>query len=151
MTLPTPKIDLLSNHFYKELCRKEIFIILDEWLDVPVLADHDLVNVKLIRARQARAITLEELSDALSIDIIAREVEDTSQTGRLAIVEASITFNRDDLENAARRAAIIASVAGNSTAAFVTTHGDWPDGVDAEAQRLGVTIIRHEDPDYEPA
>ena len=150
MTLPAPKIDLLSKHFYKRLCREEIFIILDEWLDVPVLADWDMVNLKLLQARQSGAISLEELSDGLRTDIVAREAEDDGHTGRLVVVEVSHAFSRDNLEAAARRAALIAEVAGASVAAFVVTHFDWPDKMNAAARQLGVTIIRHEDPYYIP-
>ena len=150
MTLPTPKIDLLSKHFYKRLCREEIFIILDEWLDVPVLADWDLVNLKLIQARQAGAISREELSDGLRTDIVAREAEDDGHTGRLAVVEASLALNRDNLEAAARRATLIAGATGASVDAFVVTHFDWPDEMNAAARQLDVTIIRYEDPYYVP-
>ena len=141
---------MLSNHFYRRLCREENFIILDEWQDVPVLADWDLVNLRLIQARQAGAISLEELSDGLRAGIVAREAEDIDQTGRLAVVEASLAFNRDHLEAAARRAALIAGATGSSAFAFVVTHFDWPDEMNAAACALGVTIIRHEDPDYIP-
>jgi hypothetical protein len=93
-------------------------------------------------------ISREQYLDGLRPGIIAREIGDTGQTGRLAVVEVSVTFNRGDLENAARRAAVISSVTGASTAAFVATHADWPDDVDSLAQQLGVTILRHEDPEY---
>lgn len=148
MTLHALKIDLLSKHFYKRLCCEEIFIILDEWLEARVLVDWDLVNLKLIQARQAGAISLEELSDGLRTDIVARE--DDGHTGRLVVVEVSHTFSRDNLEAAARRAALIAGVTGASVAAFVVTHFDWPDEMNADARQLGVTIIRHEDPCYIP-
>ena len=150
MTLPAPKIDLLSKHFYKRLCREEIFVILDEWLDVPVLADWDLVNLKLIQARRTGAISREELSDGLRTAIVAREAEDDGHTGRLAVVEASLAFDLDNLKAAARRAALIAGVTGASVAAFVVTHFDWPSEMNAAARQLGVTIIRYEDPYYVP-
>ena len=150
MSFPPPKIDLLSNHFYKRLCREEIFIILDEWLDVPVLADWDLVNLKLIQARRTGAISREELLDGLRTDIVAREAEDAGHTGCLAVVEASLAFDRDNLEAATRRAALIARVTGASTSAFVVAHFDCPDEMNAAACQLGVTIIRHEDPYYIP-
>ena len=150
MSFPPPKIDLLSNHFYKRLCREEIFIILDEWLDVPVLADWDLVNLKLIQARRAGAISREELLDGLRTGIVAREAEDVGHTGRLAVVEASLACNRDSLEAAARRANLIAGATGASIAAFVVTHFECPDEMNAAARQLGVTIIRHEDPYYIP-
>ena len=158
MTSPAPETESASdrrlrqidNKFYKDLCRYEIGVILDGWLDCPVLADRDLVSAKLLEARHSGAISREEYLDGLRPDIIARGVEDTVHLGSLAVVEVSVTFNRRDLENAARRAAIIARVIGSSVAPFVATHNAWPDEVNAVAEGLGVTIIRHEDPDYPP-
>ena len=158
MTFPAPEIESASdrrlrqidNKFYKDLCRYEIGVILDGWLDGPVVADRAQINAKLLDARRNGAISREEYQDGLNPDIIARGVEDTDQAGLLAIVEASVTFNQDDLETAARRAAVIAKVTGNSTTAFMATHFDWPDEVNTVARQLGVTIIRHEDPDYPP-
>ena len=138
----------MIGHTYEDRCRYEIGVILDGWLDGPVLADRDRINAQLRQARQGGIISREQYLDGLRPDIIAREIGDSDQTGRLAVVEASVTFNRSDLENAARRAAVISSVTGVNTAAFVATHADWPDEVDSLAQQLGVTIIRHEDPDY---
>ncbi len=138
----------LIGHTYEDRCRNEIGVILDGWLDGPVLADRSRINAQLLQARKGGAISRDQYLDGLRLDIIAREVEDTDQTGRLAVVEVSVTFNRGDLENAARRAAVISSVTGANTDAFVATHGAWPDEVDSLAQLLGVTIIRHEDPEY---
>ncbi len=138
----------LTGNAYEDKCRDQIGVILDGWLDGPIIADRGLINAKLLEARQNNAITREEYLDGLRPDIIAREVADIGQTGRLAIVEASVTFNRGDLENAARRAAIITRVIGVGTAAFVATHSGWPDEVNDAARQLGVTIIRHEDPDF---
>ena len=133
---------------YEDRCRYEIGVILDGWLNGPVLADRSRISEQLRQARHEGIISREQYMDGLRPDIIAREIGDTDQTRRLAVVEASVTFNRGDLENAARRAAIISSVTGVNAAAFVATHADWPDEVDSLAQQLGVTIIRHEDPDY---
>ena len=138
----------LTGNAYEDKCRDQIGVILDGWLDGPVIADRSLINAKLLEARQNNTITREEYLDGLRPDIIAREVADIGQTGRLAIVEASVTFNRGDLENASRRAAIITRVIGVGTAAFVATHSGWPDEVNDAARQLGVTIIRHEDPDF---
>lgn len=138
----------LTGNAYEDKCRDQIGVILDGWLDGPVIADRSLINAKLLEARQNNAITRQEYLDGLSPDIIAREVADTGQTGRLAVVEASVTFNRGDLENAARRAAVIARITGAGTAAFVATHSVWPDEVNEVARQLGVNIIRHEDPDF---
>ena len=157
MTTPAPETESASdrlirqidNKFYRDLCRYEIGVILDGWLDGPVVADRAQINAKLLDARRNGAISREEYQDGLNPDIIARGVEDTDQTAFLAIVEASVIFNQDDLEIAARRAAVIAKVTGSSTAAFMATHFGWPDEVNAIAQALGITIIRHEDPDYQ--
>ncbi len=139
----------LIGNSYEDRCRYEIGVILDGWLNGPVLADRDLISARLFEARQSGVINREEYLDGLRPDIIAREARDTGHDGVLAVVEVSLTFNRKDLENAARRAAIISQVAGISVASFVATHGSWPDEVNATAQSLGVTIILHEDPDYE--
>ena len=139
----------IDNKFYRDLCSYEIGVILDGWLDGPVLANRDLVNVRLFAARKNGVISREEYLDGLRPDIIARGVEDTDYLGPLAVVEVSVTFTRRNLENAARRAAIIARVIGSSVAAFVATHNAWPDEVAPIAEGLGVTIIRHEDPDYD--
>ena len=63
-------------------------------------------------------------------------------------MEATITFNRDDLEKAARRAAVIARVAGVPTDAFLATHHEWPPEIEAIAQQLGVSIIRYESEEH---
>ena len=144
MTEPC-KTDFIKTRLSWGKCRYEIGVILDG----PVVADRAQINAKLLDARRNGAISREEYQDGLNPDIIACEVEDTDQSGLLAIVEASVTFNQDDLEIAARRAAVIAKVTGSSTAAFMATHFDWPDEVNAIAQALGVAIIRHEDPDYQ--
>ena len=74
--------------------------------------------------------------------------DDETHAERLAVVEASVTFNRRDLENAARRAAIIARVTGVLTDGFVATHYEWPDDVGEAAEQLGVTIIRRESEEH---
>ena len=138
----------LIGNTYEDLCRREIGVILDGWLKAPVLADRELINAKLLQARESGAVSREDYLNGLRPDVIARTNADTDHTGPLAIVEVSVTFNRNDLENAARRAAIISGVTGNSVTAFVATHDDWPDEVNTVAGALGVNIIRHEDPDH---
>ncbi len=139
----------LTGQAYEDKCRYNIGVILDDWLDGPIVADRSQINAKLLDSRRNGAISREEYQDGLNPDIIAYGIEDTDQTRLLAIVEASVTFNQDDLEIAARRAAVIVKVTGTSTAAFMATHFDWPDEVTAVARQLGVTIIRFEDPESE--
>ena len=136
----------LIGNTYEEQCRHDIGVILDGWLDGPVVADRAHISAKLLDARRNGAISREEYRQGLNPDIIARGVDDSAHAGPLALVEVSITFNRNDLEIAARRAAIIARVTGADVSPFVATHDEWPDEVDAVAEALGVTIIRHEDP-----
>ena len=142
------RVGRLTGQAYEDRCRYNIGVILDGWLDGPVVADRARINAKLLDARRNGAISREEYQHGLNPDIIACGVEDTDQSGFLAIVEASVTFNQDDLETAARRTAVIAKVTGTSTAAFMATHFDWPDEVNAVARQLGVTIIRFEDPEF---
>ena len=66
----------------------------------------------------------------------------------MAVVEVSITFNREDLENAARRAELIGRVTGIPTAAYLVTLYDWPVEMDTAARDLGVTVIQHFLPKY---
>ena len=90
----------LIGRTYEDRCRNEIAAILDGWLKCAVIADRDMVQQSLLQARTGGLISREDYLDGLRPDIIAREMDDTEQTGRLAVVEASITFNRNDLEHA---------------------------------------------------
>ncbi len=140
----------IANNFYEDLCRREVSVILDGWLEAPVLADRDLIDSKLLDSRQRDAISRHEYLDGLRPDIVARGSEDSGHAGPLAVVEVSVTFNRMDLENAANRAGVIAKVTGLEVIPFLVTHSDWPDEVNAVAEALGVSIIRHEDPNAPP-
>ena len=138
----------LRGASYEELCRDRIGVILDGWLDGPVVADRERIKSFLLQARRRNEISRYEYDEGLSPDIIARECDDDDHAGRLAIVEASITFNRDDIEKAARRAAIISRVAGVPTDAFLATHHEWPPEIDAIARQLGVGVIRYESEEH---
>ena len=133
---------------YEDSCRYYIGVILDGYLDGPILADRERINEQLRKARRNNIISREEYEHGLSPDIIARAEDDTAQADQLAVVEASITFNRRDVENAAQRAAIIARVTGVRTAAYVATHYPWPDEMDTVAQQFGVTIIQKESEEH---
>lgn len=139
----------LIGRTYEEQCRYEIGAILDDWQVGGVLADRQLINTKLLEAREIGSISRDDYLNGLRPDIIARANTDIEHSGPLAVVEVSVTFNQNDLENAAHRAAIIAGVTGNSVSAFVVTHNEWTEDVNAAAEDLGVTIIRHEDPYHE--
>ncbi len=133
---------------YEDLCRAEIDSVLDEWLDRPVLADRERISALLQEARWNNEISRSDYLDGRRADIIARAFNDENHSGPLAVVESSVTFNRNDLQSAARRAEVIGRVLGVATAAFVVTNNDWPPEVGNLAQQLGVTIIRHEAPEF---
>ena len=133
---------------YEDSCRYYIGVILDGYLEGPVLADRELINNQLRKARRNDLISRQEYEHGLSPDIIARAEDDESHAERLAVAEASVTFNRRDLENASQRAAIIARVTGIRTDAFVATHYEWPDDMGVAAEQLGVTIIRRESEEH---
>ena len=128
---------------YENACRQEIAAVLDGFLEWPILADRERINRLLVAARHANRITRAELIDGYHVDIIARAENDDESTGTLAVLEATITFNREDLETASRRADIIARVAGVPTVAYLVTHHDWPAEMDEAARALGVTIISY--------
>ncbi len=133
---------------YEDTCRHEIVAVMDGWLQDPVIADREPINQRLRAARHTGLITRNEYLDGLRPDIIARAGDDENHNGLLAVAEASVTFNRGDLETAARRAEIIARVVGVRTAAFVVTNHQWPDVLNEVARQLGVTIIHHEVPEF---
>ena len=128
---------------YENACRQEIAAVLDGFLEWPILADRERINRLLVAARHADRITRAELIDGYHVDIIARAENDDESTGTLAVLEATITFNREDLETASRRADIIARVAGVPAVAYLVTHHDWPAEMDEAARALGVTIISY--------
>ena len=140
---------MLGNS-YEDVCRYEINALMDGPFADPVLADRDLIKNRLNQARRHNQITRDEYLDALRPDIIVRENADENHTRRLGIIEATLTFNRNDLETAARRAATIARILNLPADPFVITQNEWPDEADETARHLGVTIIRNRSPKFEP-
>lgn len=138
----------LRGDSYENLCQAEIAVILDGWLEWPVVADREHISTRLGEQRHGGLISRQDYLDGLRPDIIARAKKDDAQTEMLAVVEVSITFNREDLATAARRAQIIGQVTGVRTRAFVVTHYAWPDEMDEVARQMGVTLIRHESPKH---
>ena len=141
-------VGALRGDSYEDLCREEIEAILDGWLERAVLADRNRINNRLGELRHGNLISRQDFLEGLRPDIIARAKNDTEESRLLAVVEVSITFNRGDLETAARRARIISDATGVPANAYVVTNHPWPNDVAQSAQQLGVTIIRHEAPQY---
>ena len=138
----------LRGDSYENRCAAEIEGILDGYLKNATLADRERITAAFRSARGNNLITREEFLDHYRPDIIARAGDDDDEIAGLAVVEASITFNREDLEAASRRAELIGRVTGVSTTAYLVTHHEWPADMDAAARDLGVTIIRHAIPEY---
>ena len=138
----------LRGDSYENKCAEEIEGILDGYLKNAVLADRERIRVAFRNVRDNNLITREEFVDAYRPDIIARAAHDDDETEGLAVVEVSVTFNREDLEAASRRAELIGRVTGVPTAAYLVTHHEWPAEMDAAARDLDVTIIRHAIPEY---
>ena len=133
---------------YEAKCREQVDAVLDGYFDHAVLVDREHINVLLRTARTAGRISRRDLIDGYNVDIIARDLSDPDGNERLAAAEASITFNREDLETARRRAELIGRVTGIPTGAYLVTHHEWPADVEIVANQLGVTIIQFALPKY---
>ena len=139
----TGQMGELRGEAYERRCAEQIDAVLFYHFDFAALADRTSINRQLIQARHEGLITREEYEGGRNVDIIAREQTEDGTPTRFAAVEVSVTFNEDDLRNAAGRAAVIARITGVSTTAFLVTRNTWPESVDAIATGLGVAIIRH--------
>ena len=133
---------------YEAKCREQVDAVLDGYFPLAVLADRERINVLLRNARSAGQISRSDLIDGYNVDIIARDSSDPNGTERLAAAEASITFNREDLEAARRRAELIGRVTGVPTDPYLVTHHEWPADMEIVANQLGVIIIQFALPEY---
>ena len=133
----------MRGNSYEDKCREQIAAVLDGYMSRAVPANRERINTLLVNARHAGQITRAELIDGYNVDIIARALDDDAETAALAVAEVSITFNRRDLEIAARRAELIGRITGVATTAYLVTHHDWPETMNAAAADLGVTIISY--------
>ena len=134
---------------YEKRCIEKIDELLADHFGYAQPLDREPINRQLAQVRQDGTISNQEYLDGRNVDIIAHDAFAYDDARRWAVVEVSITFNRNDLENAARRSAIIAHVFGVQTQAFVVTNNPWPDDVNAIAEQMDVTIVRYHDPAYE--
>ena len=136
------QLDELVGEAYERRCAEQIDAALIDHFDFAALADRTSINRQLIQARRGGLLTREEYEGGRNVDIIAQEQVEGETPSRLAAIEVSVTFNEDDLENAAERAATIARITGVPTGAFLITRNAWPETVAAMAERSGVTIVR---------
>ena len=94
----------LRGEAYERRCAELIDAVLIDHFDFAVLADRTSINRQLIQARHGGLITREEYEGGRNVDIIAQEQTEDDTPTRFAAVEVSVTFNEDDLRNAAGRA-----------------------------------------------
>ena len=138
----------LRGDSYEDKCREQIDAVLDGHVSDAILADREHINAQLRAARHSNVISRTALIDGYNADIIAHARDGGAGPKMLAVVEASVTFNRQDLEGASRRAALIAGITGLSTNAYLVTHHDWPPDMNEAARDLDVTIIQYVLPRY---
>ena len=138
----TGQVGELRGEAYERRCAEQIAAALIDHFDFAVLADRTSINRQLVQARRNGLLTREEYEGGLNVDIIAQEQTEGEPPSRLAAIEVSVTFNEDDLKNAAERASIIARITGVPTGAFLITRNPWPETVTATATQSGVTILR---------
>ena len=135
-------LDELVGEAYERRCAEQIDAALFDHFDFAVLADRTSINRQLVQARRGGLLTREEYEGGRNVDIIAQEQSEGETPSRFAAVEVPVTFNEDDLKNAAERAATIARITGVHTKAFLITRNTWPETVATMAAQSGVTIIR---------
>lgn len=138
----TGQMGELRGESYERRCAEQIDAALFDHFDFAVLADRTSINRQLVQARRSGLLTREEYEGGINVDIIAQEQAEGETPSRLAAIEVSVTFNEDDLNNAAERAATIARITGIPTGAFLITRNTWPETVAAVAAQSGVTIVR---------
>ena len=140
----TGQVGELRGESYERRCAEQIDAALYDHFDFAVLADRTAINLQLVQARRNGLITRQEYEGGRNVDIIAQEQAEGQTPSHLAAIEVSVSFNEDDLRNAAERADIIARVTGLPARAFLITRNAWPETVAAVAAQSGVTIIRRQ-------
>ncbi|MDE2959626.1 MAG: hypothetical protein OXU28_06180, partial [Chloroflexota bacterium] len=138
----TGQVGELRGEAYERRCAEQIAAALIDHFDFAVLADRTSINRQLVQARRSGLLTREEYEGGLNVDIIAQDQTEGETPSRLAAIEVSVTFNEDDLKNAAERASILARITGIPTGAFLITRNTWPETVATMAAQSGVTIVR---------
>ena len=138
----TGQVGELRGEAYERRCAEQIDAALIDHFDLAALADRTSINRQLVQARRSGLLSREEYEGGRNVDIIAQEQMEGETPSRLAAIEVSVTFNEDDLKNAAERAATIARITGVPTRAFLITRNAWPETVAAMAEQAGVTIVR---------
>ncbi len=138
----TGQVGELRGEAYERRCAEQVDAALIDYFDFAVLADRTSINRQLVQARRGGLLTREEYEGGRNVDIIAQEQTEGETPSRLAAIEVSVTFNEDDLKNAAERAATIARITGIPTEAFLLTRNPWPETVATVAAQSGVTILR---------
>ena len=139
----------LRGQSYEDECRRRIRLVIVDHLRGASLADLSRIDEHLEQARHNGRITRQEFDQVRVIDIIAQGTPADGQSEILAVVEASVSLNEQDVRNAARRASLIRNLLGEDTAAFCVSHYRWSDALGEFAAALGVTLIHYELPGFD--
>lgn len=131
------------------VCEDEICWVLYDWFDCAIVVNSKEITALLHDASRSGVISRDEFLDVDRAGIIAIDDGIGDLVGHLAVLEVSAAPDRDDVDNAARRADIIGRASGVKTYAFAVAYHQWPDEVKDPARRLGVTLIQYEAPDYD--
>ena len=134
--------------YYRMICVDDLYRVLHDWFDFAIAVSNKEIVEMLRDGFWNGSIRRDECFDGDLADIIAIDDGIGDRVGHLAVLEASATPDRADVENAARRADIIGRASGVSTYAFAVAYHPWPDEMKDLAERLGVTLIQYEAPDY---
>ena len=142
----------LRGESYEAQCASRIGLILIDYLDDVALADLGAIDASLIQARRSGQLTRQQLNDIRVADIIAQGTpldSDADDAAILAVIETSLSLNRQDVRNAHRRAGMIQELTGRAAAAFCVAHYRWSDDLADIAAGLGVTLIHYELPGFD--
>ena len=124
---------MIGESYARKCARRIKLVMVDHFADT-TLVDFDAI---LVPARRSGQLTRQQFDDVRVADIIAGGTPGAVDDVSLAVIESSISFNRQDARNALRRANMIQELAGRTTAAFCVAHCRWSDDLADIAASLG--------------
>ena len=119
---------------YARKCARRIKLAMVDHFTDATLVDFDAIPVP---ARRSGQLTRQQLDDIQVADIIAPGTPDDSGVPVPAVIETSLSLNRQDARNALRRANMIQELTGRTATAFCVAHYRWSDDLADIAASLG--------------
>ena len=114
----------MVSELYARKCARRIKLVMVDHFADATLVDFDAI---LVPARRSGQLTRQQLDDIQVADIIGPGTLDDSGVPVLAVIETSLSLNRQDARNALRRANMIQELTGWTTADFCVAHCRWSD------------------------